>query len=139
MARQDPEMQKAKQFAFGGQKRFQGGPLNRILFTPVNISIGPCLGAVLKKIQPKQRSKTQFKIMVEYQVPRESIFLPYSSKHSASLALAQHYRAGQTRSRNAKKPNSLLSGAKNDFRGATQQNCIHPCKHFHLAPAWTLC
>merc|ERR1711994_40250 len=27
-----------------------------------------------------------------------------------------------------KKPNSLLSGT---ILGATKQNCIHPCKHFH--------
>ena len=39
---------KSKQFAFREQKRF-GAPLNRIIFTPVNISVGPCLGTVLEK------------------------------------------------------------------------------------------
>ena len=53
-SRHAAEMQKAKQFAFRDQKTILGA-LNRILFTPGNISVGPSLGGVLNKIFNQNR------------------------------------------------------------------------------------
>ena len=53
-SRHAAEMQKAKQFAFRDQKKILGA-LNRILFTPGNISVGPSLGGVLNKLFNQNR------------------------------------------------------------------------------------
>ena len=78
---------------------------HNILICDTNITIYP-----KKKVPRTEILKTQFKIMVEYQVPRESIFSTSSSKYLASLSLAQHYWGGQTRSRNAKSQTVCFQG-----------------------------
>ena len=113
----------------GTKKRFRA-PLNRILFTPVNFSVGPSLGGVLNKIFNQNRvarhgSRSWFNIRGHEN--------PFFHPPVVNIQLVYHLPNTTGESRQAaemQKVKQFAFRGPKTIWGATKQNFIHPCKHF---------
>ena len=106
---------KSQTVCFQGPKNDFGGTKQNFIHPCKHFRWPQLRRSAKQNFQPKWGSKTWFKIMVQYQGPRESIFSPPSCKHLASLSLAQHYWGVQAGGRNAKSQTVCFQGPKNEL------------------------